>query len=155
MRPVKLRLNEVMIEFFSPEADRDGVFSDHEKALARFNRMHLEAVTDAVNGRSLSHAEQARVLAARAGLRAEIGQRCIDLLAHPSVFFAAALGFEPRARRSGAATAERPSRMTAHQRRGIIEPTHERRHCLGSAPVSQRHHDVAHDRLLRPAAAPM
>ncbi|MFB3892954.1 MAG: hypothetical protein ACE15C_13125 [Phycisphaerae bacterium] len=61
-------------EFFSPDVpDPRDAFAGHEKAMARFNMMHLAAAVDYVNGRSMKPAQRAAALAARVGVEAKAG----------------------------------------------------------------------------------
>ncbi len=56
-------------EFFSPDMPAGvKVFSDREKSLTRFNRMHLQAVVDYVRGVSKSPVQRAAALAQRVGV---------------------------------------------------------------------------------------
>lgn len=62
-------------DFFSPNLpDPNGAFSQQEKDMARFNRMHLEAVVDYFNHRTKSPAQRAARLAEVAGLSAAAGK---------------------------------------------------------------------------------
>lgn len=61
-------------EFFCadmPESVK--VFSEHEKAMARFNRMHVQAVVDYVRGESKSPAQRAATMAQRVGVAEKAG----------------------------------------------------------------------------------
>lgn len=56
-------------EFLSPVMDPDGrVFSAHERAMARHNWLHLQAVVDFCNGKKRRAQEQARSLAESVGV---------------------------------------------------------------------------------------
>lgn len=62
-------------EFFSPDlSDPKGAFGDHEKNLARFNRMHLQAAVDYYNGVARTPAQRAEVMARRAEVPAKAGK---------------------------------------------------------------------------------
>jgi len=54
--------------------DPHGVFSEHEKAMSRYNFLHLQAVADYVNGVKRPPAGQAAILAARCGVSPAAGR---------------------------------------------------------------------------------
>lgn len=61
-------------EFFSPDMpDPAHAFGDHEKNMARFNVMHVQAAVDFFNGRAMKPADQAAAMASRAGAAAKAG----------------------------------------------------------------------------------
>lgn len=62
-------------EFLSPVMDPDGkVFSAHERAMARYNWLHLQAVVDFCNGKKRNVQEQVKSLAEHVGVRQGAGR---------------------------------------------------------------------------------
>lgn len=61
-------------EFFAPDmADPEAAFPQHEKDMAAFNALHLQAAVDTFNGRSAKPAERAAMLARRVGAPEKAG----------------------------------------------------------------------------------
>jgi hypothetical protein len=65
-------------EFFSSDVATAGVFDEREKAMSRFNLMHLQAVADFVNGRRMTPDERAAALAARCGVGGPAGRALLE-----------------------------------------------------------------------------
>ncbi|KPL03061.1 MAG: hypothetical protein AMK75_01945 [Planctomycetes bacterium SM23_65] len=65
-------------EFFSPDVETKGIFSDDELARARYNVLHFDAVVDYFHGRRKTRRERAACLAERTGVGLKAGRHLLD-----------------------------------------------------------------------------